>query len=392
MEIQMINGRQYLMYHKNDDTKEDNTAIRMMEQNEIEGLLPFKYIRQEKEKYFRYEIKTGEPLDKWMSRTQYRKNVIELLGSLIFANDEIEAYLLEKDHICTDPSFIFVQNNKCSFAYIPVIGEMYGNILEAALKIISSVKYALDEDFSYLFDLQNAFGRRDIQNIADLKKWLKIVNGEERPMNISDEEAAQEIFLNQEEKSRINISVDYCTDASGLEESNKKNTFEEVFGEMGLQSPKSEKHGLFFKSKKVKQEDNTPAGSIENQLGVQEKNIVKRDIINDLERGDSTVMVGGDNTPVLVRAKNGIEVLLMGDSYIIGSGAQNDIIVQDNPTVSRRHARIFLNDGFYYIEDIGSTNGTSVNGERLRKMEPCKLDDGARIRISNEDYIFVMRR
>ena len=63
----------------------------------------------------------------------------------------------------------------------------------------------------------------------------------------------------------------------------------------------------------------------------------------------------------------------------------------DNPTVSRKHARVFVSNGSYYIEDLGSTNGTCVNGEMLRKMEPYKLEDKARIRFSNEDYFFEIR-
>lgn len=392
MEIQMINGRKYLMYHKDKDRKEDNTAIRMLELNEIEGLLPFKYIRQEKEQYFRYEVKAGESLEHWMNRVQYRKDVMELLRSLIFTDDEIEAYLLEKNHICICPSFIFVQNNKCSFAYIPAEGEMQGNVLAAAREIVSLVKYSLDDDFSYLFDLQNAFARKDIQNTADLKKWLKIVNGEEKPMKPFDEEDNPEALLKQKESSHVNVLSDYRRDVPELRDQEQKDELEAVFGAVGLQSKRPGKRGLFSKSKKEKREADNSVEAMGNQPEIQKKNMVKRDIINDLERGDSTVMVEGSSVSALVRVKNGMEVPLTDDSHIIGSSVQADIVVQDNPTVSRRHARIFSSSGVYYIEDMGSTNGTSVNGERLRKLEPYKLDDGARIRISDEDYIFEMRR
>jgi hypothetical protein len=48
----------------------------------------------------------------------------------------------------------------------------------------------------------------------------------------------------------------------------------------------------------------------------------------------------------------------------IGRDLSNDIVIND-PEVSRRHARMFLQGSNFVIEDLGSTNGTAVNGQRL---------------------------
>lgn len=48
----------------------------------------------------------------------------------------------------------------------------------------------------------------------------------------------------------------------------------------------------------------------------------------------------------------------------IGRDANNQLVIPD-PEVSRRHARIFRHADNYVIEDLGSTNGTFVNGSRL---------------------------
>ncbi|MCD4673949.1 MAG: FHA domain-containing protein [Anaerolineaceae bacterium] len=57
----------------------------------------------------------------------------------------------------------------------------------------------------------------------------------------------------------------------------------------------------------------------------------------------------------------------------IGRDLSNDIVINDSEA-SRNHARIFLQGGNYIIEDLGSTNGTSVNGQRL--MGPYVLRPG----------------
>src|SRR5215472_2978677 len=51
-------------------------------------------------------------------------------------------------------------------------------------------------------------------------------------------------------------------------------------------------------------------------------------------------------------------------TWIIGSGADCDLVVE-RPTISGRHCRFTeLADG-YLLEDLGSSNGTYVNGERI---------------------------
>lgn len=52
------------------------------------------------------------------------------------------------------------------------------------------------------------------------------------------------------------------------------------------------------------------------------------------------------------------------NELFIGRETGNDIIIPD-PEVSRRHARVFLQGANYVLEDLGSTNGTSVNSQRL---------------------------
>ncbi|MFN7151503.1 MAG: FHA domain-containing protein [Microthrixaceae bacterium] len=56
-------------------------------------------------------------------------------------------------------------------------------------------------------------------------------------------------------------------------------------------------------------------------------------------------------------------------------------IVLDEQYVSQVHCRIFIRDGAVFVEDLGSTNGTWVNGSRAVGQMPARLGD--RVQIGN---------
>jgi pSer/pThr/pTyr-binding forkhead associated (FHA) protein len=80
-----------------------------------------------------------------------------------------------------------------------------------------------------------------------------------------------------------------------------------------------------------------------------------------------------------------------GTAFDISSGATMgrsdgaDIRV-DDPFASSAHARIFQRGEFMYIEDMGSTNGTYLNGRQLRSAERLKMADTVRIGDSEYRY------
>ena len=60
----------------------------------------------------------------------------------------------------------------------------------------------------------------------------------------------------------------------------------------------------------------------------------------------------------------GMAYMLDKPEMSIGRDLTNEIVIND-PEVSRRHARVVLQGQNYILEDLGSTNGTAVNGQRL---------------------------
>jgi hypothetical protein len=75
---------------------------------------------------------------------------------------------------------------------------------------------------------------------------------------------------------------------------------------------------------------------------------------------------------------------LQKSSMVIGRSKDCDIRVSD-PNVSRRHAEIRQEGSAYWIVDLDSTNGVSVNG---RASKRAKLDDEDRITLGSTELVF----
>ena len=96
----------------------------------------------------------------------------------------------------------------------------------------------------------------------------------------------------------------------------------------------------------------------------------------------SLVPAGKDRATLTVLAgiNAGQVYALDGTEHFVGRGTEADIWIEDSG-VSRRHARITCrSDGRYFIEDLGSTNGTFIGPQRV---EVSEIRPGDRIQIGS---------
>jgi pSer/pThr/pTyr-binding forkhead associated (FHA) protein len=82
----------------------------------------------------------------------------------------------------------------------------------------------------------------------------------------------------------------------------------------------------------------------------------------------------------------GLSLPIDRDWVVVGRGRGADVVIAE-PTISRAHAAIGFDGEAFFIEDLGSTNGTSVNGKREdgavdgKRAPRLALNSGDEIRL-----------
>lgn len=75
------------------------------------------------------------------------------------------------------------------------------------------------------------------------------------------------------------------------------------------------------------------------------------------------------------------KLIARADGMVIGRDVDQCDIVLSHSTVSRRHARLAFREGAVRIEDLGSLNRTSVDGESVQPGKRCRLEVGATVKM-----------
>lgn len=97
--------------------------------------------------------------------------------------------------------------------------------------------------------------------------------------------------------------------------------------------------------------------------------------------------IASEKKAVLVPLAGGSPLVIDKARMAIGRREENDLVISD-PSISRFHARIERREAGYLLEDLGSTNGTSVNHKRLTEHGKQTLKDGDLVAFAEMKFRF----
>lgn len=106
--------------------------------------------------------------------------------------------------------------------------------------------------------------------------------------------------------------------------------------------------------------------------------------------GDAAILGTGTAGFILLRKNGGDKVCINKAEFIIGKEqAKVDYCINNNNSISRKHAKISVRAGKCYISDLGSTNSTYINGTKLNPNQEVALIPGDKVKFSNEEFEFI---
>nr|MBP6820016.1 FHA domain-containing protein [Acidobacteriota bacterium] len=79
-----------------------------------------------------------------------------------------------------------------------------------------------------------------------------------------------------------------------------------------------------------------------------------------------------------------IAYILSASEILIGRTLNNGFVIEQ-PSASKRHARVVAEADEYALYDLGSSNGTFVDGKRVSEI---KLEDGCEVRFGRAHFIY----
>ena len=89
---------------------------------------------------------------------------------------------------------------------------------------------------------------------------------------------------------------------------------------------------------------------------------------------------------MIVVQKSGHKIPLKSTKVKIGRDPSNQVVIPDDTFTSRHHAWITCEDSDFWLEDLGSTNGTLLNGHPVVKRQVLAVGD--KIRVGHTELTF----
>lgn len=330
-------SRQLIYYlERNSDLSE--TGFKVMKSHENIGFLPCNYVFYNgkiKLIYNKGELLSLNEIISQITPDKYLEIVTNLFNLLIEIRDI--GFLQYRNIIVSlDRIYVDINNYKVSIIYLPLnimqdidFRELERNLIELLLEIGENYKNICSQKYSRFCELL-----RGNNTIEVIKQEIK--NAE------TEKEVIQQYIPNED---------------------NQPKAYKE-----------KERIRLFGRHKKEK-------AKIQTEFKVR------------VEGGATEILENLFIPQIKLRYLGGngnLEIIISKEEFLIGKQEGSvDFALSISNAISRIHCKIVTVNDIAYIEDLKSSNGTSVNGRRLSQSERMVLKHGDKIMIANQEFAVI---
>ncbi len=378
----------------------------MLTNNKIDGILQLKYSSMDNESTYKYDISSKVSLKRFLEGKLDKNKLLKILLSILNTFDEIDDYMLLKEHLILDENYVYVDVSNYSLHFVCLPIDHDNNVFNIN-EFIKMIIYSADGDvldgINHISSLYKALDSKELDDVRQIvniiklqadKNDSKIINicGSENAEKAMKIEATDNIYsisqnrnIKKIDSSNINKTenVDFfipniTVKDKGVGKTNVKteNKLKDIFK---LAMPKK-KENLHLIRSEEKTNDNLDNNTV---LISNSKNIDETCLLQALTSGLYPV------NPYLVRKQNDEKIFINSDLFRIGTETDYvDYAIKDNITISRAHADIIKINKDYYIQDNNSKNHTYVNDKMICDGQAIKLEHNFEIKLSDERFVF----
>lgn len=354
--------------------------LKMIEKNEIPGLLKLKYTVIDGEIYMKYNISSKIAIRDLYSRKKINSSQIKmLLQGIIEIVDKIENYLLDTNNIILTNDMIFadVDRGKIYLCYNPDYKyDFFSSFRKLIQELLSEVDYNDSTAIELIYKVNEwcSSESNDINELKDIvKKELDIFTYSNNDICSNHLNFVEDSLDTGQNRSEYNYSIP------------KKENFIEYF----WRSLKNR----FGRFKKEIKEGIEPYDDCYINKGYSDRNnIMTKEITDHGSNSDNeTVLVSEallNRKRCLISMCESGNISIESYPFIIGKLEKNVDGVIKHSSISRIQAKINCSDNQYFLEDLNSKNGTYVNEERIAPYEIVEIKIGDKIGFAEMDFIF----
>lgn len=338
---------------------------KMLRYNQLEGLLiPFSETRDTERKMW-YEITGKQSLELVLSNQEMGQELFcQLLSQLCSVIEKLDTFLLSENGMLLEAESIFIdrKTGQAVFTYLPgktgLLAESLQRLVEYLLskidhKDMMAVKIAYEV---YEKTLKEGYA------LADIRESLKLPYAREDTNGAGEHQVKEEPLVdnNLAEKPKREIFTPLREQWSGC-----RKFWKNIF----VRKHKRE-HKKAVTEPFVFTPESEPESIVHPTVLLSEVSEPQRGILRYEGTG------------------SGVDITIDKTSFVIGSDPSCDACIK-NRAVSRQHARITRTEDIYFIEDLNSSNGTTVGGELLNYKTKISLQPNEVILFANEKYRFL---
>lgn len=434
-------GGAYLVYCPREGDLLDQTAVGMMEHNRIEGLLPMQRSQLDGVWTLRYPLTGLVPGTELLTGgCQDKRRLLRCLEGVCLAFQSAEEFLLDPSLLCLEPEMIFCspEDGAARLVYLPLVrqgapeADLCGFLRQAIQQAqlppwedngCQSELLGLLAQHTFTLERFHSALRRHLQGRPiprPASGWVGVAPASAQPAAAAVPEAPppQPIpSAGKKEKKRLFSGLFQNKPPKepkpGRKAKQKREKPQKAASALPFEVPGAPRPAAPPVQPSsppppgpARQEEPVPAGwaapleglspsvgmvQAEQAPPVEKASQVSLTAAPDFPQETREPGCGRPGTPTLIWLRTGEHLPIDTPDFLIGrSGEGSGCLVADNMAVSLRHLRLFFRDGRLWAVDLGSTNGTLLDGVPLIPQEPVPLSGDCVLTVANETFQIIL--